>query len=194
MPEILIKKILLHYMIDYLETNNKQKAANILNLIKYKDFSLTCLYFNKFGVNGYIQFIPPDLYYLKQKCPYIKFNSLANTNYMRTMLNSVWKRVKFHYNKLRILPGPMEQHNIFIAGGFFTNYKSNNKFIDEFRNFYQYFLENKDIDIYYTNNRSQHFQYNNHYQIKEYLFKFNLVVYRNNFENVILNSFDFDCC
>ncbi len=196
LPEIIIKKILFHYIIIFLNENNKQIAAkNLINIIKYKDFKFTCLYFDRFDVNGYIQFLPQDTFYIKKKLPNISFNSLSTNNYMRTMLIYVWKRIKFYYNKFRILPGPMEQHNIYIAGGFFTNYKFNNIFNKHFHEQFQKFLEKKDIDIYYTNNRSSSFEYNNDsIRIKEYLYNINLIVYRNNFERTVLNTFYFDCC
>ncbi len=120
LPEIIIKKILFHYIIIFLNENNKQIAAkNLINIIKYKDFKFTCLYFDRFDVNGYIQFLPQDTFYIKKKLPNISFNSLSTNNYMRTMLIYVWKRIKFYYNKFRILPGPMEQHNIYCRWIFY---------------------------------------------------------------------------
>jgi hypothetical protein len=196
LPEIIVKKILFHYIINYLQENKKQIAAkNLINFIKYQDFKFTCLYFDRFAVNGYIHFLQQDMFYIKKKFPNVSFNSLSNNKYMRTMLIYVWKRIKFYYSKFRVLPGPMEQHNIYIAGGFFTNYRFNNIFNTEFNKHFQKFLEKKDIDIYYTNNRSPYYEYNNDFiRIKEYLYNINLIVYRNNFENTVLNTFDFDCC
>lgn len=196
LPECIMKKIIYYYIINYLKNNNQKKTILIINNIKkYIDFDYICIYFNKFHNNGYIPIDTKDITIIYSKFTQVQFNSLIDKKYLNTMINTVWKRIKFHYNKLKVLPGDIEQHNLFIAGGFFTNYNTDNVFIKQFPEYYQYFLISKDVDIFYTNNRNPERQYDNHYvSVKHYLSKFNLVLYYNNFESTIIDQFDYDCC
>jgi len=196
LPDLIRKKIIFYYIMNYLKMNNKLKTINYLNKIqKYMDFEYICFFFNKFHNNGYLPIETSDITKIYSKYKHIELNSLIHKPYINHMIHTVWKRIKFHYNKFKVLPGDIRKNNLYIAGGYFTNYKTDNVFINEFSQYYQYFLISKDIDIFYTNNHSPERQYDNHYiLIKEYLFKFNLVLYQNNFENSIVDNFDYDLC
>jgi hypothetical protein len=74
------------------------------------------------------------------------------------MINKCWFQFKFHYKELKLLQSNPINHNIYLAGGFYTNY-INGMFAKEFPTYYNYFIQNKDIDLYYDNARSTGIQY-----------------------------------
>ena len=64
------------------------------------------------------------------------------------MVEDCWRQLKFYYKKIHILPGSPSNYNVYLAGGFFTNYISKTSpYIQEFKQYFQYFDENKDVDF-----------------------------------------------
>ena len=121
-------------------------------------------------------------------------NPLIDIHHIKSMINKCWFQLKFHYKELKLLPSNPINHNIYLAGGFYTNY-INGMFAKEFPTSYNYFIQNKDIDLYYANARSTDIQYDKFYiKIKEINSRFNLILARNNFATDVIDEFDFECC
>ncbi len=198
LPILIQEKIVYYYVVEYLKFRRNKKALQTFNSITgYKEYKLKCLYFDKYNQSGYININEIDLKYIQSKFPFVHFNSNISNNYFRSLVQNVWSQVKFYYKQLKILPSKPENHNIYIAGGFFTNYNGDLKISEEFRDYYRQFCNNQDIDVYYTNQQSASNQnYDSYYlKINEFYYLFNLVHFKqDNFPLYIADSFDFDCC
>jgi hypothetical protein len=198
LPNLVQNKIIYLYILNFLKHKRQLKALQIINNINgFKDFNSKCLFFDKFNSVGFIEINELFLKYIfKKKWPHVILNSLININFFRTMIQKVWRQVKFHYQKLKILPGKPENHNIYIAGGFFTNYINENLISKEFKDYFHYFQRNKDIDLYYTNkNQLSKSEYDCYYlKIKEYFHQFNLVHCPDDFSMSVIDAFDYNFC
>jgi hypothetical protein len=58
-------------------------------------------------------------------------NPLIDIHHIKSMINKCWFQLKFHYKELKLLPSNPINHNIYLAGGFYTNY-INGMFAKEF--------------------------------------------------------------
>jgi hypothetical protein len=187
-------KIYGYVISNYLRTQQfKKKLKWYNNNYLYDDFNLICLFHNAINSNGYIKIEKHQLNYIYIKFPQIDLNPFIDIHHIKSMVNKCWFQLKFHYKKFKLLPSNPINHNIYLAGGFYTNY-INGIFAKEFPIYFNYFIQKKDIDLYYDNARSPGIKYDKFYlKIKEFSSRFNLIVKRNNFATDVIDAFDFDC-
>lgn len=201
LPIVIQAKIISYYIRQHFKETQMNFIINDLNdNIILKEFNLITHFQKKISDNGYIRM--EEIYFkiINQRFPNVVFANIADKKLIRKMVEDCWRQLKFYYKKIHILPGSPSNYNVCIAGGFFTNYISKTSpYIQEFKHYFQYFDENKDVDLYYTNRRSklnnESFDYDNYYiKIKEYKNKFNLLPNKTKKPEQIISSFDFDLC
>jgi len=179
LPDIIQREIFLLYINDYLKNRQLKNFS--------KDYDMICLFYDKLTSKGFIKIEISDLKYIKMKFPNISLNAEIDKKYLRNLIGDFW------YRNSKYLNYKPTDDNIFLAGGFFTNYVSN-LFSIEFREYYENFLFKKDVDIFYNHGHifKKIYDYtgNNYFYFKNK--KYNLISLNNSFEH--MDTFDYDCC
>ena len=157
LPIIIQTKIISYYIRHHFKDTQMNYIINDLNdNIILKDLNLITYFQKRINNNGYIRMEEFDFKIINQRFPNVVFSNISDKQIIRKMVEDCWRQLKFYYKKIHILPGSPSNYNVYLAGGFFTNYISKTSpYIQEFKQYFQYFDENKDVDLYYTNRRSK---------------------------------------
>jgi len=196
LPDLVQRKIFLMYAESFLNDSNIKWPRERM----YKDYELIGYFFDKIDRSGYIKFQKSYLNLLMLKFPNMSFE-FAEPAHIRKFVYLSWdllKKLKYLFN-IRLKSGlPASKPklcNILVAGGYFTNYITN-VFKNEFPDYFDYFHNIKDIDIFYYNRLASRDDYKNsiYLGLKDYQTRFNLVGSRNEETLDIIKTFDWDCC
>ena len=159
---------------------------------RLEDLNLFCNIMDKITEMGYIKIDANVQRLIVDNFPKSVLNQMVEKQYLKSFIEKCWKQEQSLYS--HISPGNPLGRNAYLAGGYFTDYREN-MFTKEFPVFYEYFKSNKDIDLFYNNDRLPASQCNKHYmKVDGFDKNVNVIVGKNKQGTEVIDEFDFDCC
>ena len=190
LPSLIQLKILNYYLIIQAE----KKRINWPNeLSRIRDFSLYCQLDDKLTNNGFVRLETSELKLVKNKFPNIQLNPNIEKKFIREFIMQCWKKFPTIADLKGMIP---KKRNIQLVDDFFTQYRINNAFALEFKEYHQYFSLNQDYEIFFNGfKKKANCSKSYYFKLTDYPNRFHLVdQYNNNRSTECVDKLDMDCC